>query len=269
MSIDIGHLEGQLLQMSTEGAPGREFCEAIAELARTGRFAQLREILPGIVYDELCERYNQNPAAFVAGWQMLAREMRQGFIQHARQRLTSLTRLQQPENGVAAPAWQEIQRALDGQQNDLLRAAFALEMLELIEPAVLRATHLRECVVAAPSSEEADRYLDEATRCYFFGMFTACAVMCRSVLEEAIKQRLPAALTGQIRTRYRNAATLGNLLHEVNNNLLLTGIDAEFPQVANQVNDTGKKAVHQGLLSEDEARGCLQNARRALQLLLC
>ena len=269
MTIDIGHLEDLLLQMSTEGAPGREFCEAIAELARTGRFAQLREILPGIVYDELCERYRQNPVAFVAGWQMLAREMRQGFIQHARQRLTSLTRLQQAETGAAAPAWQEIQRALDGQQNDLLRAAFALEMLELVEPAVLRATHLRECVVAAPSSEEADRYLDEATRCYFFGMFTACAVMCRSVLEEAIKQRLPAALTRQIRTRYRNAATLGNLLHEVNNNLLLTGIDAEFPQVANQVNDTGKKAVHQGLLSEDEARGCLQNARRALQLLLC
>ena len=58
----------------------------------------------------------------------------------------------------------------------------------MVEPAVFRATHLRECVVAAPSSEEADRYLDEATRCYFFGLFTACAVMCRSVLEEAIKQ---------------------------------------------------------------------------------
>jgi hypothetical protein len=199
---------------------------------------------------------------------MLAHEMRQGFIQHARQRLTSLTRLQQAETASTAPAWQEIQRALDGQQNDLLRAAFALELLELVEPAVLRATHLRECVVAAPSSEEADRYLDEATRCYFFGMFTACAVMCRSVLEEAIKQKLPAGLTRQIHTRYRNAATLGNLLHEVNNNLLATGIDAEFPRVANEVNDTGKKAVHQGLLSEDEARECLQSARRALQLLL-
>jgi hypothetical protein len=32
--------------------------------------------------------------------------------------------------------------------------------------------------------------------------------------------------------------------------------------VANLVNDMGKKAVHQGLLSEDEARDCLQNARR-------
>jgi hypothetical protein len=266
MTIDIGRLEGQLMQMSVEGAPGREFCEAIAELARTGRFVQLQDVLPGVVYEELWQRYQVNPEAFVAEWRMLAHEMQQGFIQHARQRLTSLTRLLQAGN--LTPSWQDIQRALDGQQNDLLRAAFAMEMLELVEPAVLRATHLRECVVSAPSSEEADRYLDEATRCYFFGLFTACAVMCRSVLEEAIKQKLPPSLTRLVTTRYRNAATLGNLLHEVNNNLLMTGFDAGFPAVANKVNDVGKKAVHQGLLSEDEARNCLQNAREALQLLL-
>ncbi len=268
MGIDVGRLEDQLLQMSAEGTPGREFCDAISELARTGRFAQLREVLPGIVYDELWARYLQDPGAFVAGWRMLAQEMQQGFIQHARQRLTSLTKLQCAGFEGPTPAWQEIQRALDSRQNDLLRTAFALELLELVEPALVRATHLRECVVAAPSSEEADRYLDEATRCYFFGLFTACAVMCRSVLEEAIKQKLPAGLTRQVRTRYRNTATLGNLLHEVNNNLQLIGFDADFPRVANLVNDTGKKAVHQGLLSEDEARACLQNARQALQLLL-
>jgi len=268
MAINIGRLEDQLLQMSAEEAPGREFCESISELARSRRFSQLREVLPGIVYEELWARYQQDPAAFVAGWRQLAQEMRQGFIQHARQRLTSLTTLQYSGIDGPAPAWQEIQRALDSQQNDLLRTAFALELLELIEPAVQRATHLRECVVASPSSEEADRYLDEATRCYFFGMFTACAVMCRSVLEEAIKKKLPLALAAQIRNRYRNAATLGNLLHEVNNNLQMTGFDLGFPRVANQVNDIGKKAVHQGLLSEDEARSCLQNARAALQLLL-
>jgi hypothetical protein len=268
MGIDIGRLEDQLMQMSTDGTPGQEFCEAIAELARTGRFFQLKEVLPGIVYDELWARYQQDEAAFIGGWKKLAQEMRQGFIQHARQRLTTLTRLQQVGNGGVTPAWQEIQRALDGQQNDLLRTAFALELLELVEPAVLRATHLRECVVAASSSEEADKYLDEATRCYFLGLFTACAVMCRSVLEEAIKQKLPVGLNKQVRTRYRNTATLGNLLHEVNNNMQLTGFDAGFPRLANQVNDIGKKAVHQGLLSEDEARGCLQSAREALQLLL-
>lgn len=268
VAIDVARLERELMEMSVEVAPGREFCEAISELAATGRFEQLKNVLPEILYNELWARYLDDPKGFVAGWHRLAQEMRQGFVQHARQRLTSLTRLQQEGTAGLTPAWQEIQRALDGQQNDLLRTAIALELLELVEPAVLRATHLRECVVAAASSEEADRYLDEATRCYFLGLFTSCAVMSRSVLEEAIKQKLPAGLARQIHTRYKKAATLGNLLHEVNNNLRLTGIDGDFPALANKVNDVGKKAVHQGLLTEDEARECLQNARRALQLLL-
>jgi hypothetical protein len=219
------------------------------------------------VYDELWARYQQDEEAFSGGWRRLAQDMRQGFIQHARQRLTTLTRLQPADNGGATAAWQEIQRAMDDQQNDLLRTAFALELLELVEPAMLRATHLRECVVAEPSSEEADRYLDEATRCYFFGLFTACAVMCRSVLEEVIKQELPAGLNRQTQTRDHNTATLGNLLHEIKN-LQITGFGADFLRVASLVNDTGKKAVHHRLLSEDEARGSLQGAREALQLLL-
>jgi hypothetical protein len=79
MGIDMGRLEDHLLRMSAEETPGREFCEAISELARTGRFAQLRDVLPGIVYNELWARYEQDTAAFVAGWRRLAQEMRQGF----------------------------------------------------------------------------------------------------------------------------------------------------------------------------------------------
>src|SRR6266700_436382 len=194
MAINLAQIEQQVRELSTRDAPGREFCHAIAELARSGRFEQLRSVLPAVLYDELRERYSADPGAFIAGWGQLAQDMRQGFIQHARERLTSLTRLQRVSHGRQTPAWQEIQRALDGQENELLRTAFALELLEMIEPAVTRATDLRECVVGAACSEEADRYLDEATRCYFFGVFTACAVMCRSVLEEAIKQKLPAPL---------------------------------------------------------------------------
>lgn len=268
MAIDIRRLVSELIQMSSDAAPGLEFCQAISELAAKGRIAQLEGVLPAVVYSELRDRFEQAPADFVSSWQQLGREMQHGFLQHARQRLTSLTRLKQVGYDLNTPAWQHIQLALDGQQNDLLRTAFAVELLELVDPAAVRATHLRECVVSNSSSEEADRYLDEATRCYFYGLFTACAVMCRSVLEEAIKQRLPTILACQIDRRYRKAPTLGNLLHEVNDNLKLSGINAAFPALANRVNDVGRKAVHQKLLSEDEARECLQNARRALELLL-
>jgi hypothetical protein len=268
VAIEISSLEDHLLRMSADSAPGREFCQGISELARTGKFEKLREVLPTVVYEELWARYNQDPAAFVAGWRKLAQEMQQGFVEHARTRITSLTCLQQAGNGADTPAWQEIQRALDAQQNDLLRTAFALDLLGTVEPAVSRATHLRECVVNQPSSESADRYLDEATRCYFLGLFTASAVMCRSLLEEATRQKVDAVLGRLIRNRYRNTATLGNLLHEVNNNLILTGVNPAFLRVANKVNDAGRKAVHRGVIPEDDARECLQNTRAALELLL-
>lgn len=282
MAIDIQLLEDELLRQSRAEAPGREFCHAVAELARTGRFSELESVLPPAAYQEMASHFVRDPEGFIVGWQSLAHEMHHGFILHARQRLTQLTRLLPMEEASQTPTWQEIQRALDVHENDLLRAAIAFELLSLIEPAVARATHLRECVVASSAPElnlaesslaesslaEADRYLDQATRCYFFGLFTACAVMCRSVVEEAVKQRLPPQLAKLVVRRYRNTPTLGNLLHEVNNNLQLTGIDSAFLKPANRVNDTGRKAVHQGLLTEDEARLCLQDARRALEILL-
>ena len=267
MAIQIERLRDELERMTAAEAPGREFCEAVAELARTGRFGELERVLPEVAYNEMAAHYARDPEGFVTGWRNLAQEMHQGFIQHARQRLTHLTRLLPEEETSAAPMWQEIQRALDTHENDLLRAAIAFELIALIEPATARAAHLRECVVASAASEEADRYLDEATRCYFLGLYTACAVMCRSVVEEAVKQRLPEELAKLVERRYRNTPTLGNLLHEVNNNLRMTGIHPEFLRPANKVNDVGRKAVHQGLLSEGEARLCLQDARRALEIL--
>ena len=163
------------------------------------RFDQLSGILPEVVYEELHARYCENPAGFHRrtgdGWVRTCAMASSSYMLATAPDL-ALPGLQPTNGGSHTPAWQcRIQRALDAQQNDLLRAAFIFELLDLVEPAVKRATtELRECVVAAPSSDEADRYLDEATRCYFYGLFTACAVMCRSVLEEAIKQKLPPQL---------------------------------------------------------------------------
>ena len=61
MQSTLAELEQELLEMSARDAPGREFCDAIAELARTGRFAQLRSVLPGVVFNELHGRYKADP----------------------------------------------------------------------------------------------------------------------------------------------------------------------------------------------------------------
>ena len=46
MAIEIDRLSELLLKMADENAPGREFSSSIAELARTGRFGQLKAVLP-------------------------------------------------------------------------------------------------------------------------------------------------------------------------------------------------------------------------------
>jgi len=222
----------------------------------------MRDVLPGIVYDELYARYQQNPVALWLAGECWPRDAA-GFHSTCAAK-AHLAYPATASDSAVHPAWQEIQRALDGQQNDLLRRFRDRAAADGRAGCVTR-HHLRECVVAAASSEEADRYLDEATRCYFLGLFTACAVMCRSVLEEPSNRKSPphsAVLAHSLPQR----ATLGNLLHEVNNNLILTA-SIRFPRVANQVNDAGKKAVHQGLLSEDE-RGLPAGRAQTLQLLL-
>jgi len=53
-------------------------------------------------------------------------------------------------------------------------------------------------VVAAAQLEGGGPLSGQATALLFFGLFTACAVMCRSVLEEAVRQKLPAELERQV-----------------------------------------------------------------------
>ena len=66
MPVDTAQLEQSLLAMAARDAPGRAFCQAIAELARTGRFSELRPLLPAVLYDELETSYQADPAAFIA-----------------------------------------------------------------------------------------------------------------------------------------------------------------------------------------------------------
>lgn len=62
--------------------------------------------------------------------------------------------MEQLDIGGKTPARQGIQRGLDRQQSDLQRAAIAMELLEVVERAALRATHLRERTGSVPSPEE-------------------------------------------------------------------------------------------------------------------
>jgi hypothetical protein len=69
---------------------------------------------------------------------------------------------------------------------DALDAAFAAEVLGKLPEIVSRAAHLDEMnLEGVPDSVR--RYFDEAHRCYLYGFDVACAVLCRAILESALK----------------------------------------------------------------------------------
>jgi len=69
---------------------------------------------------------------------------------------------------------------------DALDAAFTDEVLEKLPEIVTRAASLSDMdLEGAP--KDIKQYFDEAHRCYLYGFHVACAVLCRAILESALK----------------------------------------------------------------------------------
>lgn len=152
----------------------------------------------------------------------------------------------------------------------MLRLAFAEELIGLIKPAARRAEKLKELVVNEASSEEADKYLSEACFSYYFGLYTACVVLCRSLVEEALERKLPPDLLDTWRKQAGDKLTLGNLLKNVEKHEkqapALFSLDVKC--LAKEVNKAGVRGAHTATATEDEAAECIKNARNLLVHLL-
>ena len=158
-------------------------------------------------------------------------------------------------------------RAEDKQRRaNLLTIAFADRLTDLVFPAADRAAKLTNLIVKDKPSPEAERYLEEASLCYFYELYSASAVMCRSVLEELIEKRLKrleayerGELTG---TDY----TLGVMLGFAERTRRIVPMEALH--AAQTVNRLGSVAVHERPVGEEEAWECLTAARYALICIL-
>ena len=152
-------------------------------------------------------------------------------------------------------------------KSDLLAVAFADALADLVFPAAERAAKLAELIVKDKPSREAEKYLQEACQCYFYGLNSASAVMCRSVLEEVIEKRIRALNTNHsIGTEHTLGMMLG--LAERAELQSLRIVPLEALHAARVVNRLGSTAVHERPLLESEAWDCLTNARHALVCIL-
>ena len=103
-------------------------------------------------------------------------------------------------------------------EEDLLTIAFAYKLVDLIPMAADRAKQVSDIIVREATSERAEKYLEEASYCYFYGLNTACAITCRSVLDEVIEHKMPRRVLKEWQQKQPDKAgnqhlTLGVLLH--------------------------------------------------------
>jgi len=67
---------------------------------------------------------------------------------------------------------------------------YAEEISKLFPRMIKRAEQMRILAVEHPVSDAVQHYLEEASKCYVYGRFIACLVVCRSAIEFALKDRL-------------------------------------------------------------------------------
>ena len=153
-------------------------------------------------------------------------------------------------------------------KSNLLAVAFADRLTDLIYPAAERAAKLAKLIIKIKPSPEAEKYLEEACLCFFYELYSACAVMCRSALEETIKKRIERL---QVDHHLKEKGyTLGLMLGLAQQpHLREKGIvPPEVWREVGSVNYLGGTAVHERPISESEAWDCLIAARMALTAIL-
>jgi hypothetical protein len=100
---------------------------------------------------------------------------------------------QRQEPVVEASDW-ELELATEILREDLIDEFFTLKALTDVPSACERWGRLRPVLIALKPSPKVSAYVRQATHCYLNGQYDAAAVMCRAVLEFALKDKLKAHL---------------------------------------------------------------------------
>jgi hypothetical protein len=203
--MDIFQLKECLGSIAHLDPPGADLIETMIRIAEADRW----DVLKGWPDEQIQlwrNAYENDKANFRETLKKLVNELYSGLLKNSLHRQGSLLTMRF-EDRAELTLVERLQRQAD-EDNTLLETAFAYKLVDLIEPAANRASKLAEVVVKEPSSEEADHYLGETSQCYFFGLFTACVVMCRSLLEEVLERKLPSSFLESHRSGHTDL-TLG------------------------------------------------------------
>lgn len=123
-------------------------------------------------------------------------------------------------------------------QIDEIDAALASEFVDLLDESVAKISTYDDMPIRYPNAR-VQQYFDQAHRCYFYGLGPACAVLCRAILESALKERVDP----HCRLRPSGGSSESHISKMIER---ATGkfLDQERAKCAEEVRDAGNKAIH-------------------------
>ena len=136
------------------------------------------------------------------------------------------------------PEWRTMQEPSPAERDDDLDALYSSELIGKLDRIVDRAASLdpHKVDVGQVQDPGTRAYFQEAHRCYLYGFNAACAVMCRAILESALKEKVDP--DGMVERNLPKDASLFYALLEKSR------LEDALQQGAKQVKKAGDAAAH-------------------------
>ena len=116
----------------------------------------------------------------------------------------------------------------------------------------------------APIQEIPLNYLRRVLRCYIWGLKPECIILCRSVVEVAIDEKIPDRMCAKFCDPNKPNYTLADKLKTIEKSGLF---DKEFMRILNEIRLRGNKCVHGDMDAVKDVKGTVKDTCKALILI--
>jgi hypothetical protein len=220
-----------------------------------------RELLEGFK-----TRYAEDPLRFEEETYDSCARLRRDYLQAARTKLNTVTGYALVDSVTFSQTERFYLGA--GSQNQLLQVSVADDFVSRLPGGVDRAERLLEWSVNESVSEQADMYMAEVCNCFLYGLDASCVVMCRTLLEEVLRRKIPQDVLTANGISQDKDRTLGRMVDIVKKNRKRLGIHRDVPDLLDAVTRAGYGALDQEPVTGSVALECLQQTRKAIVQLL-
>ena len=139
---------------------------------------------------------------------------------------------------------------------------YAYELVDILERISQRTFIFDAPPIAGRAAPQTLDLLQEATRCYLFGLHRACVAVCRTALEDSLKQRVPQS---SLMEEAMQGGEAGELERLINAAVRARVVPPELRQKAHDIRKRANDVLHQAGLDVPDPWQLLLDTRTIVE----